>query len=425
MDKAEAESRHANAVTASEELLEQYGDIVSLCGKLGAEKTTAENAVISSERRLLDLKAKDITVCSECGQAVDSSHTRSEIEKVTTLLAEQKKAVDAATTAFAVASSRSSELATKKAELTTLTASLAANIRELVAKAEKISGYAGNIAKLEARVSNILGRGQQAKAEHGTAVAQAEKKIDDLKTAVAEECKVLEAASALLAGLNAELSAHRNKLSEKRTQVSDIRAKASLLGQEKKSLEATIAAFEETSAKVVAAEFEMGRSALELELYEMACATINPKDGLPIFLLDVRLPELQDSINRYMREFGIGGLQVELATRDDEGRECLEFMVDNGVVPRLPLEVRGGGYTDIIELCFKFSLADIAFQMRGVSLGLAAFDEPVTSLAKEFKNRFVEILHERCAKGLAPVTLMISHDQTLVAGFQNVFVPTR
>jgi DNA repair exonuclease SbcCD ATPase subunit len=159
----------------------------------------------------------------------------------------------------------------------------------------------------------------------------------------------------------------------------------------------------------------------EHKLKAMACDVLDPKVGLPIYLIDTKIPELEDGINRYIDFFGTVGLSISLETKTANGDETLAVLVDNGKNPILDVASYSGGQHDSIEVCLKMALADLAEKMRDTSLGLLAFDEPGVHLDEGKKAKLVELIHERAISGRTPVSIVISHDRKLMSGFRRRF----
>ncbi len=187
--------------------------------------------------------------------------------------------------------------------------------------------------------------------------------------------------------------------------------------QQLENVQASLKAIEDQKKAVEAAQFELGLLLQKADIDAAAAALLDPKKGLPIFLIDQALPFLEDRINFYLAQLGMERLTVELNTLEGDA-ETLAVMVDNGRPgPRLDIAAFSGGQLGRIERACKWAMADFARQSRGVTFGLAALDEPTDGLDTEGKEGLVRRLFERV--GAYPVTVVVSHDERLQQFFDN------
>ncbi len=156
----------------------------------------------------------------------------------------------------------------------------------------------------------------------------------------------------------------------------------------------------------------------DLAIKKIACEGLRL---LPGHLIDAKVGELEDGINRYMDFFGSDGLSVEIKTQDEEGNETLLILVDNGAEPRLDAAAFSGGELERIDKCLSWALADVAEEMRDTSLGMQALDEPGHFLDDNRKDKLLEMIHSRVSSGRTPVAIVISHDRKMISGFSTVY----
>lgn len=174
---------------------------------------------------------------------------------------------------------------------------------------------------------------------------------------------------------------------------------------------------ERQKAQVDQARLQLAMAEEKVEIEAAACALLDPREGLPVYLIDRQLPFLEDRINLYLDQLGIQRMAVELTTLDGD-RETLAILVDNGKSPRLDIAAFSGGQLDRIEIALKWALSDLSNQMRGVTFGLLAYDEPTGGLDEAGKAGLIKLLFERCAS-TCPVTLVVSHDVKLIQSFDH------
>ncbi len=175
--------------------------------------------------------------------------------------------------------------------------------------------------------------------------------------------------------------------------------------------------FEKTETEI--ADLKKSLAALEEKkiLWDCACQMLDPKTGLPIYLLDVQIPYLQDRINHYLGS-GLGSdLFVELLTQDGD-KEVMDVVVDDGMGDRMDIRAYSGGQLGRIEIAFKQALCDLGERARGTRLELLCLDEPTDGLDERGKQALIDMLYLRCQERF-PATLIISHDEKLLSSFDQ------
>ncbi len=291
------------------------------------------------------------------------------------------------------------DLATWKAQGTTIGA--------LQGKLEALRQQQGvNVAEGKAETeayekesARLIGELGQAQAAHVIAQAQA----DALRGQLAEARKLSETAAADLVKASVALQA----------------AKGALESEEQKATAARdgLKAIEDQKKAVEEAKFELATMKQRAEIDILATQLLDPKTGLPAHLVDRYLPFLEDRINLYMEQMGKGYLVISFAPFEDD-KDSLAIMVDDGQ-PGRKLEIRSysGGEGERIEYSVKFSMADLVRQVRGVTFGLMCFDEPSGGLHAGGREALIRIIRERVTT--YPVTLIITHDDTLIRSFDQ------
>jgi DNA repair exonuclease SbcCD ATPase subunit len=391
-----------------------------------AAKTTAyaklegldkENAEFG--RQITSLETDNIDKCSKCGAKVDSAHIKKEIAELRSQSVANRVAVGPHNLAIQDADKELTSLVDRKRVAERDSRAAVAEMETVVSKVAGVKGKIEELERLVVRFAETEKQGKDAKTEFEEKKKVSEQKIADLKSKVEQEVKNRAKNEEVKNGIVEDLkmksgASHLAAMALSDAKISLATAQTALDG-----LRTALVGFAETRTKVEAKEAAVVAGTSDLELRAMACEVLDPKAGLPVWLIDARIPELEDGINRYMDIFGAGGLSVRLRTVDDEGKESLDVLVDNGEEPVLDVAAYSGGQLDRIEVCLKLALADLAESMRDVRLGLLAYDEPGVHLDEERKTKLVEMIHERCASGRTPVAIVISHDRKLMSGFRR------
>ncbi len=289
--------------------------------------------------------------------------------------------------------------------------------------------------------------------DHNSAVLVLEQEVKDLAAAVLDKDTVTKEASDLktshdkkVLDLTAILEAKRKEAGEWEGKKTDLEtrlkaarealsgvekdeatAKASLesIGQlvtlamkNKTDAESRLLGLRESEKKVL--ELTGTSEALQEEaaVLTMAADSLNPRTGLPVFLIDAKLAFLESRVNFYMARLGSSRLTVRLTTLDGE-KETLAVMVDNGAAPELEINAYSGGQWDRIEMSFKRALTEVAETTLPVRLGFLGWDEPGVYLDDIGKATLVEIAHEQAANGESPVAIIISNDKQISSSFSH------
>lgn len=368
---------------------------------------------------LIALQTNNIDKCSKCGAKVDSAHIKKEIAELEAKIKANNEARVPHNLAIQAADKELATLNQRKTDADAGLKTAGNDLQALVAKVTGLKAKGEELGRLELRFKDTEAQGFKAKEEHVVKKAAAEKKIADLKAVVEKEAKDRAGKEAAKAAASANATTATDNASTAATALSD--AKVALVASQTSvdGLVQALQGFKETKAKLAVKQELIVLAEAEVELRTMATEVLNPKSGLPVWLIDARIPELEDSINRYMDVFGAEGLSIRLTTVKENGEETLDVLIDNGEEPILDVALYSGGQTGRIEVCIKMALADLSESMRDVRLGLLAYDEPGVHLDEERKSKLIEIIHERCTSGRTPVAIVISHDRKLMTGFRR------
>lgn len=229
---------------------------------------------------------------------------------------------------------------------------------------------------------------------------------------------VADALKGQLVALNAQLDQARAASTAAAVDLEGIKGKAKAAVQRCQDLEASAMTLSEQLKAVESSKFELGMLEQRAEIDTRAAELVDPKQGLPVFLIDQSLGFLEDRINTYLEELGASYLRVELTTLAED-KETLAVLVDDGQPGRkLDIANYSGGQLDRLEYAIKWALSDLLRQTRGVTFGQACYDEPSGGLEADGKERMIRMMHQRVAQGF-PVTMLISHDERMIRAFDH------
>jgi len=171
-----------------------------------------------------------------------------------------------------------------------------------------------------------------------------------------------------------------------------------------------------TQAKIESVRTREQELREKLEVLTFAADALNPRTGLPVFLIDAKLAFLENRINAHLARLGSSRLTVSLTTLDGD-KETLAVMIDNGKPPMLEINAYSGGQWDRIEASVKKALTELAEQTLDVRLGFLGWDEPGIYLDATGKSNLVALAHEAAVNGEAPVGIIISNDRQIISSF--------
>ena len=170
-------------------------------------------------------------------------------------------------------------------------------------------------------------------------------------------------------------------------------------------------------AEALAGEIAEAKArAHRLTLLEESCG----KKGLPQWIIEGALPQLQDAANDFLRELSDGRFAVSLVTQAPTKRgttvETLDIVVSDADGPR-PLETFSGGEKVRINLALRMGLTGLLSHRAGVRLQMAVWDEPSLGLDNEGVDALVQCVPV-VAKRLDFLGIVF-HDQRLKGRFEQ------
>jgi predicted phosphodiesterase len=393
------------------------------------------------------MKGQDLKNCSKCGQALDSAHAEKEIASMELEVAEFSIKIKAAETACETANeayavneseekalTRTAEDASRaltkarsdaeaKATFAVSEASQALRLADMELEAAKLAAKDAKTAGEERDA--LLKAGTDAKTAHEKSLADLDAKIVEAQKKADEAAAKVEEARKSLASIDSRLADKRRavdtaKLSEAQAQMEVDSCASSIVGTK-----ASLMAQADLASNAKKKKDEMDTAGVGWTIADMASKAMDPKAGLPVHLIDERLPALADAVNTYLNEFGSPEFSIGFSTRTEDDKETLEVLVDNGAEPRLDVAAYSGGQLDRIEFCLRMALGDLAEEMRDVRLGFVMMDEPGTHLDADKKGALIRMVLERAADGRCPVAVIVSHDPKLMSAIPSRLIVTK
>ena len=399
------------------------------------------------EQEIRKLSNQDMKTCSKCGQPIDSSHIEAELA---TLQVDLTKAKDTLTKAIASLDyARDARAAAEAQEKTALAAAEAAakEASKAKANAEAEAATAVAVAKQNATLAEMTLKtaqqaaddmkqaeaerdaafkaGTEAKEAHDKAMTALNAQIADADKKAAEAKAKADEARKSLAGIDARLATAQGVVEAARQAEAKAQQNLDFIMTSIAGLKASIEKAQEYEDRAKARRKELASATIAWQIADMASQAMDPKAGLPVHLIDERLPALADAVNSYLTAFGTPEFTIGFSTRKEDGKETLDVLVDNGVEPRLDVHAYSGGQLDRIEFCLRMALGDLAEEMRDVRLGFAMMDEPGTHLDSDKKSALINMVIERAADGRCPVAVIVSHDPKLMSAIPNRLVVSR
>lgn len=477
----EADLKKAETAQAEADGLVQKLALESVSHETAKSAAEAEIQKLRDEKN--GYNGQDIGTCSKCGQRIDSKHIEMEMARIERAISSNMAIVDEKSVTIAGVKKALGEASLAKVAAQTLIRDLSEKKQAQALDKQKRKSLAEQVVVLEkalAQAGTDLDVKAKAKTDAEALVPSLQKAVEDAKAVLettTSKLRVLREVGTKLGSLTGKLEAERRNLAETLAEgtreaeeykvqlekLTAAHAKAAAehaindatAGALRKNLEVLEVASQAAQAKLTEAktlvsttraslesletrladfndqikEIETQRASLEKAKFELgmlleranidaaAASLLDPKQGLPIFLVDSSLPFLEERINLYMEQLGMDRLTVELSTLDGD-KESLLVLVDNGRPgPRLDIAAFSGGQLDRVEYAIKCALADLQRQTRGVTLGLVAYDEPTGGLDEAGKEGLIRLLYERC--NTYPVSLVVSHDVTLIQSFDH------
>jgi DNA repair exonuclease SbcCD ATPase subunit/predicted phosphodiesterase len=431
----------------------------SVDARLVSRKAQEDKSVASYDRDILlnkraevakaldVMKSQDLKNCSKCGKPLDSAHAEKEIASMEAELVEFKTKIEIAEKVREEAINNHNLAETEEKKLTKIAEDASKALTKARSDAEAKANFAISeasqalrvahmeleAAKLAANDAKSAGDERDALLRAGTEAKEAhEKSLADLDAKIIEAEKQFEVAKAKVEEARKSLATLDVRLAEKRNAVDAAKASESAAQRAVDSCASTIvsqkaaiASFEAIEANAKKRKEESDAAGVAWTIADMASKAMDPKAGLPVHLIDERLPALADAVNTYLNEFGSPEFSIGFSTRTEDDKETLEVLVDNGAEPRLDVAAYSGGQLDRIEFCLRMALGDLAEEMRDVRLGFVMMDEPGTHLDAEKKGALIKMVLERSADGRCPVAVIVSHDPKLMSAIPSKLIVTK
>jgi len=415
--------------------------------KAGSNLTNTSQQIMDTEGEISKLSADDLKNCSKCGQPVDSSHIEKELAELNIKLADlKKKELTYSAEVIRITGVRAkleeeeriAQDASDKAskEMNTAQNEAQANANAIRVKAdtdlktvsmelEQAKAASSTLILAKADAASALKAGTDAKEVHEKAIADMDVQIATADEKAAEARNKVDETRLKIATIDTRVATAKGVVATKKEVVTEIENEMAVCADKISSLKANIENMKmiEKRSKTKRTEYESAERAWMIA--DMASQAMDPKSGLPVHLIDERLPALADAVNSYLVEFGSPEFVVGFSTTKDDGKETLDILVDNGALPQLDVKAYSGGQLDRIEFCLRMALGDLAEEMRDVRLGFVMLDEPGTHLDDTKKGSMIRMLTERASDGRCPIAVVVSHDKKLMSAIPQQLIVTK
>lgn len=251
---------------------------------------------------------------------------------------------------------------------------------------ERMEGYRNEIADFD----KVL-------ISHAGAIADARNKLDEASQ-LAETIARHEAA---VLGCEAQKGDLQRSRDAKVSQIGDIEAK--------------IKRCQEIDAKLLEIGTEVGKLSGRMSLLGILKEGLGPK-GARALKIDSAGPEISELVNALLREcygskftIAIKTLR-ELASKDGEMRECLEFsIIDNETGEETPVENKSGGEQQLIKEVISLGLCIYQRRRAGVDTRTIIRDESCSALTEANTELYVKMLDRAAVIGGFDQILYVSH----------------
>ena len=376
--------------------------------KAASANAVAVTVMVTAEKLVAKLTATQEGSCSQCGQAITEAHL--EDERFAARGGGARAQKDVETTAGAVREANRVEQ-----EATIAVVAQRKVVTDLTAELNTAELYLSQASSLDEQMKSLVAQTDAEKARYAKKALELAAKIDTLTYQVAEADKKRAEVTALVTSLQVQ----QDTLVAERLKASNVKDEKNrslgLLQGGVTQAKFLLSEMERWEQQVREVEKRIAETEKNSRVADMACAIVDPKGGLPVYLVDSRLPFLEERINVYMDLLGMPDLRVSLSTVEGD-KETLSVLVDNGMEPRLDIRAFSGGQLDRVEVAIKMAMADLAETIRGSNLGLLCYDEPTGGLDTSGKEALAAILFDKAAKKY-PATFIVSHDPSLAESF--------
>ncbi len=387
---------------------EKDGHLAGFNTEIGGFQTELDRA----NKEIKDLSGNDLETCSKCGQKVDATHIKKELDDAQTAKIKAEKNLKVAKLS--------------QEGVTTILTDLKLQVTNLSQQKND---------KIEARIN--LEKAIKTKEEKATELKDLEAKGLRVKAETAEEDAKLggeikiaeedhEAGEKVRQGLDTALVNTKEvhtKLKETQdtatTAWSDARTSNATAVTSLEGCQKNLTDYHEKVKLMEEATKDHAKLDVEHRHLLSACLVLDPKTGLPIYLLDAQIPYLEDRINHYMGKLGMPELLIQVSTQDGD-KETLSILVDDGENAEgeelLDIRAYSGGQQGRIEMAIKQALCDLSEITRGTRLKMLCLDEPTDGLDDDGKQELIRMVDEQCADRY-PVAIIISHDERMLSSF--------
>lgn len=354
------------------------------------------------------LQAENITECPTCKQAVDSSHLKAEIERVTRELGEARAEIQRLAAEDAAAADARRQAEAKGKELADAAREAAAALQRAREAFTKPAALQGQATATRAALGGIVAAGEALNKAYADDVTAAEARIQKAQEAH-------EAGEALRAQLlerkktaEAELETKREVKFETGLAAQQARQALENARRDLEQVQRDIERLRLQAEAMQKARQDLAEARDALTTAAVAADLLNPKDGLPVVMIDDDLLFIEDRMNEFFAKLGGEILEIEVSSRVGE-RETLDILIDNGRPgPRLDAACFSGGQRDRIQIAAQRALAELKTMRRRVTFEYLGIDEPTGGLNTAGKNALATMLYEDAAT--YKVIALTSHD---------------
>jgi DNA repair exonuclease SbcCD ATPase subunit/DNA repair exonuclease SbcCD nuclease subunit len=354
--------------------------------------------------------------CSLCGQTITADHLTKEIALL-------KDALEKAKNTF---KHEEENVKVCKDEVSRLSKVCAQTKEKLNLSVKTLADARGHEAlkiQLQETLNFIRNQGQENNLIKENKVKQITKELEELKEKSEESSKIRGGLSNKLAEAKTIASAIDNEVVALEAKVRAIQASQAEADRNLALVEQEILSLNKWEQEAKARKERLEKAKLDADIAQLACSIVDPKGGLPVYLVDTQLPLIEERANYYMARLGMPDLRISMSTVEGD-KETLAVLVDNGFEPRLDIRAYSGGQLDRVEIALKFAMSDLAKTYRGSLLGLMCLDEPTGGLDDAGKQALAELLFERCASDY-PCTYIVSHDPRMASAFPRRLMVTK
>lgn len=143
----------------------------------------------------------------------------------------------------------------------------------------------------------------------------------------------------------------------------------------------------------------------EQRLYSRIVEAVSPKNGIPIYIVEIYLNQCRDAINSLISDIFDDRLEIEKFDINDN-----DFLIPYNVGGRSIEDVSRAsqGEKSIIGIAISFAM----MQNSNVSYNIPLLDEPDAALHSSDRNKFVSLLFKWIRQNSVEQVILITHNQT-------------